>query len=478
LVGDTADGGLAVFQKEQSQADLSIKKDDGVTSVVAGGTTTYTIVASNLGPGAVTGATVSDRVPAGVISANWSVTGVTGGATVSSAMSGAGNLTATLNLPANSSVTFIFTVSLSPSFSGPLINTATIAMPAGGVDTNPANNSATDTDTIVASGISGAYTGPILVYGTDAGLPGEVRVFNPTTLALIWDFFPYGPNFRGGVHVAAGDVNSDGIQDIITGPGAGGGPLVNVYNGFNLQLLKSFNAYNPNFLNGVFVAVGDINADGFADIITAPDAGGGPLVEAFDGATGNMLIAFNAYDPSFRGGVHVAAGDVTGDGRAEIVTGPGVGGGPLVEVFNAANGKLLVAFNAYNPAFLGGAFVATADLNGDGRDEIVTGPGVGGGSLVNLFDGGTGQMLLSFNTYNPLFIGGVRVGSLRDLNGNGSVEILTGGGPGGALMQQTNTGLAATIPAQVYDGALLSLLDQASPFGRFFFGGYFVAGSR
>jgi hypothetical protein len=354
--------------------------------------------------------------------------------------------------------------------------TVKLTSPSGSPVISP-NGTATVT-IIDNTSSSGGSLGPILVYGTDAGVPGEVRVFSAATQALIYDFFPYGSGFKGGVHVAAGDVNGDGAPDIITGPGAGGGPLVNVYNGLNLGLIFSFNAYNPNFLNGVFVAVGDVNGDTHADIITAPDAGGGPLVEAFDGTTGNMLIAFNAYDPAFRGGVHVAAGDVTGAGRAQIITGPGFGGGPLVEVFDGTNGKLLVAFNAYAPAFIGGVFVATADTNGDGIDEIVTGPGIGGGSLVNLFNGATGQILMSFNIYNSLFIGGVRVGSLRDQNGNGATEIVTGGGPGGALMQQTNTGLAATVPADVFDGAALSLVDQLYPFDTFYFFGYFVAGSR
>jgi hypothetical protein len=326
--------------------------------------------------------------------------------------------------------------------------------------------------------LPGAYFGPILVYGTDAGVPAEVRVYNATTGALIYDFFPYGPGYTGGVHVAAGDVHVDGIQDIVTGPGPGGGPLVHVYNGYNLDLIASFNAYNPNFLSGVFVAVGDVNGDGSADIITAPDKGGGPLVEAFDGATYTLLVAFNAYDLNFRNGVRVASGDLNGDGKAEIITAPGAGGGPLVKAFKALTGTLLIAFNAYSPAFRGGVFVAVSDINGDGKDEIITGPGVGGGSQVIVFNGSNGQFVLSFNTYNPLFIGGVRVGGIKDLNTNLATEILTGGGPGGALLQETNTGLSATVPAQIYDGAALAILDQYYPFDTFYFGGYFVAGSR
>lgn len=75
-----------------------------------------------------------------------------------------------------------------------------------------------------------------------------------------------------GVHVAAGDVDGDGLDDVITGPGVGGGPLVNVFSGANSTLFLSFNAYAivGNFLGGVFVAAGDLNGDGTAEILTGP----------------------------------------------------------------------------------------------------------------------------------------------------------------------------------------------------------------
>jgi hypothetical protein len=74
---------------------------------------------------------------------------------------------------------------------------------------------------------------------------------------------------------------------------------------------------------------------------------------------------FYAYDPAFRGGVTVAAGDLTGDGVAEIITGAGPGGQPQVRVFSLAGGGVteVAGFFAYDPAFPGGVTVAAADLN-------------------------------------------------------------------------------------------------------------------
>ena len=129
-------------------ADLSITKTDGVTSVVPGGSTTYTIVASNAGPSAVTGASVSDLLPAGVTTASWSSTGISGGGSVTGPTSGTGSLATTVNLPAGGTATFSFTVQVDPSVTGSLVNNVTVTPPAGVTDPNPANNSASDTDTL------------------------------------------------------------------------------------------------------------------------------------------------------------------------------------------------------------------------------------------------------------------------------------------------------------------------------------------
>jgi hypothetical protein len=312
-----------------------------------------------------------------------------------------------------------------------------------------------------------------VVIGADIGGPPEVKVYDGRTMALKLDFLAYSPAFTGGVRVAVGDVDGDGVPDIITAPGPGGGTLIKVFNGKDGSLLLAFNAYDAALSTGLYVAAGDLNGDAVADIITAPDAGGGPLVHAFNGKDLSLLYSFNAYAPSFRGGVRVAAGDVDGDGRADIITAPGFGGGPLVKAFSGATGTLLISFNAYDPAFIGGVYVSASDLNGDGKAEIITGPGVGGGALVVAFDGTDGSMVRMLNGVTTLATGGVRVAGLQDLNGNGKEEIVTGANPSG---QAPNGG--GGITAQVYDGATLAILDNLFLFDPFSVGSYFIAGSR
>jgi hypothetical protein len=214
----------------------------------------------------------------------------------------------------------------------------------------------------------------------------------------------YDPHFTGGVNVAVGDVNGDGIPDIVTGPGAGGGPDVRVFDGKTDQLTREFMAYDPRFLGGVSVAVADVNADGFKDIITGAGPGGGPQVDVFSGKDSTVLRSFYAYAPAFTGGVFVAGGDVNGDGHADIITGAGAGGGPHVEIFSGVDNSVLQNFYAYAPTFMGGVSV------GWFAGALMTGTGPGSGPRVVLVDPLTLNVLDSFYAYDPAFTGGVFVG--------------------------------------------------------------------
>src|SRR5439155_14793111 len=127
---------------------------------------------------------------------------------------------------------------------------------------------------------------------------------------------------------AVGDVNHDGTPDIIAGAGPGAGPQVTVFDGKTFQPLYSFYGMPSFFTGGVFVAAGDVNADGFADIIVGADAGAGPQVNVFSGKRGALLESFYAFPAFFTGGVRVAAGDLLGNGHADIIAGAGPGGGP------------------------------------------------------------------------------------------------------------------------------------------------------
>jgi hypothetical protein len=299
-----------------------------------------------------------------------------------------------------------------------------------------------------------------VVTGAGSGVP-QVKAFAGTTSAETQSFLAYDSAFTGGVRVATGDVNGDGVADIITGAGPGAGPHVKVFDG-RTNAERSFFAYDPTFNGGVFVAAGDVNGDGFADIITGAGTGAGPHVKVFDGSTGAEVRSFFAYDPRFTGGVRVAAGDINGDGVADIITGTGPGAGPHVKVFDGRTGAEIRSFFAYDPAFTGGVFVAAGDINGDGLDDIITGADAGGPAHVKALSGATGETLRSFFAYDASFTGGVRVAA-GDTNGDGFMDIITGAGPG-------------TGPhVKVFDGTSGVMLRSFFAYDPAFRGGVYVA---
>ena len=144
------------------------------------------------------------------------------------------------------------------------------------------------------------------------------------------------------------------------------------------EILKSFFAFDHSFTGGVFVAVEDLNSDGILDIIAGAGPGGGPEVRIFDGTNFNLLKSFYAYDKSFTGGVSVSSADLNNDGILDLVTGAGPGGAPHVKVFDGVTGDIINQWFAYPISFTGGVFVAAGDIGNDGTIEVVTGAGPGG----------------------------------------------------------------------------------------------------
>lgn len=149
--------------------DLLVTKSDGVASAAPGTTVTYTIAVSNNGTVDVTGATVTDSFPAAITSATWTCVGAGGGTCTAS---GTGDISDTVNLPSAASVTYTVHAAISPSATGSLSNTATVAPPGGVTDVDLTNNSSTDTDTLTPrADVSVGKTGPAAV------LPGVPIVY-------------------------------------------------------------------------------------------------------------------------------------------------------------------------------------------------------------------------------------------------------------------------------------------------------------
>jgi hypothetical protein len=185
----------------------------------------------------------------------------------------------------------------------------------------------------------------------------EVRIFDGNGLTVLRSFYAYAVDFTGGVSVASIDFNNDGILDLVTGAGPGGAPHVKVFDGATNAIISQWYAYATDFTGGVFVAVGDIGNDGTFEVVTGAGAGGSPVVAVWDPNTGALLAQFMAYAEDFTGGVRVGINDGNTDGIADILTGAGPGGGPQVNVFSFPALDLLFSFYSGDPANTGGVFV-------------------------------------------------------------------------------------------------------------------------
>jgi hypothetical protein len=242
-------------------------------------------------------------------------------------------------------------------------------------------------------------------------------------------FLAFDSSFNGSVNFAVADLNNDNNQEIIIGAGVGGGPQVRIFDSSG-NLKNQFFAYDPKFRGGVNVAVGDIDGDGRKEIITGAGIGGGPHIRIFN-EQGELKGQFFAYDSKFRGGVDVAVGDINGDSRAEIITGAGVGGGPHVRIFNE-RGELQGQFFAYENNFFGGVKVEVGNIYGDktkDKNEIIVSPGAGRSPEIKIFNS-YGQEIKKILAYSENLKSGVNL-SLGDLDKDGLSEIITGAGPGG-----------------------------------------------
>jgi len=253
-------------------------------------------------------------------------------------------------------------------------------------------------------------------------------------------------DFSGQVRTAVADVNGDGVADIIVGAGPGGQSRVCVYDGASGNKLTDFLAYDAGFSGGVFVAAGDFDRDGRPEIIISADQGGGPNVRVYSLQGSNPVLTASFWgiaDPNFRGGARIAAGDINGDGYDDLVVAAGFTGGPRVAIYDgrtvlSGNPERMVGdFYSFEPNLNNGSYVAVGDFDGDGFGDVAFGAGPGGGPRVRVASGKTliqqggpaalDAPLANFFGGDPNTSGGVRV-TAADVDGDGTPDLVTGSG--------------------------------------------------
>jgi uncharacterized repeat protein (TIGR01451 family) len=400
------------------QANISIEVSPSTIVGIIGQPTTFTVIVTNSGPSGADGVTIAGVVPAGFT--NVTFTSTRGGGASGNSPAGTGTPTDTLSLPAGSRVVYTVTGTPTPG----TVGTAALKFDLTAPNGTPIGSSSSLS--VSSPIVVGAAPKVIYAVGTGVGVPGDVFVYNADGTER-FRFRPYENSFTGGVHVAVGDANNDGFPDVVVAPAEGGGPRLVVVDGFTGKLLFNAFVYEPEMRDGVYVALGDTNGSGRNQIVTGPGEGGGPRVRVFDIPSQTVLRDFFAYAPGFRGGVRVAVDS----GTNRFVTAPGDGGGPHVRVWGQG-GTPVAEFFAGNPASRQGIFIAVGDLDNSGNTRLVAGTGPGGPPVVTTHNLQTGQAINQFRPYETTFTGGVRVATYVDTTGTTpQTRILTGAGLGG-----------------------------------------------
>jgi LPXTG-site transpeptidase (sortase) family protein len=197
-------------------ADLSILKNVDQVTFTGGDTLTYTVTVTNLSGVTVTGAVVSDPIPANLVSWTWVCTTVGGGASgCDGAASNSVDFTDTVNLPVGGTIVYTVTAVVVANPTGDLANTATVSLPPGYTDSNPDNNTSTVTSFQgEVADLSLSKTANTLTPAVQTNITFTLTVLNigpdPATGVEVTDNLPSGFTF-----VSA--VPSQGTYNNITG---------------------------------------------------------------------------------------------------------------------------------------------------------------------------------------------------------------------------------------------------------------------
>lgn len=280
-------------------------------------------------------------------------------------------------------------------------------------------------------------------YDTDAG-----------EFELLAQTFAYSENFRGAMNLTVADVTGDGNQDIVVSPEQAAASHVRVftYEDEALELVSQFFAFGETSKFGVKVLTGDLDGDGVRDLIVAPATAGASNIRFYrynsTTETFDLLGWTLAFGEDWRGTFNIRVADLDRDGQVEVVTAPHTYGGPNVRIYryNALTQviELVDWFMAYSETFHGGVDFAITNLDGDNYSEIVTTPRRFGGSILRVYEYDTDELGYVLRdwvlTHNPEFRGQLTV-MVSDLTGDGDSELVVAPrevGSGGANVRIFN----------------------------------------
>lgn len=183
--------------------------------------------------------------------------------------------------------------------------------------------------------------------------------------------FPYTVNYQGELQIATGDLNEDGLYEIYVAPSPGEALPIKVYTRHGRQMRRDWYPFGEGYTGGYTIAVKESDGRRNNELVIGTGVGQDPKVHVYDRNL-DFVTSFSPFEASVRGGVSVASGDLDGDGKGEIVVGAGPGSDPRVRIFDGVGTQLYSEFVAYSTFTKPGVDVRVVDVDFDGNDEIVT----------------------------------------------------------------------------------------------------------
>ncbi|MDP3970503.1 MAG: VCBS repeat domain-containing M23 family metallopeptidase [bacterium] len=215
---------------------------------------------------------------------------------------------------------------------------------------------------------------------------------------------------KGAARIALGDINGDGQAEIIVGSGKKQQAKVKAFKR-NGELIWEITPFNGEITSGLDVATGDINNDGIDEAIVGTRSGAKTRIATIKGDGSRVIKRFKPFKEKFKGGANVTAGDINGDGKAEIVVGSESQRVGRVRVFTGRGEKTGISIYPFGTEFKGSVDVSTLEWDEEPfSDEIVMSQASQGESWVKVYRTDADKTVL-FNqrAYEADYEGGSRV---------------------------------------------------------------------